>query len=201
MKRSRQRKCRHCRELFRPDARNLRHQHYCGQAACRKASKAASQRRWLSKADNRDYFRGPANVQRVRGWRAAHPGYWRRYKNPSESALQADSLAQHTDVNEKSGLLVNTALQDLLSAQSVVLLGLIANLTGSVQQDHTARTGQRLQQLGRDILNGGLKPQGDVDAQTRVDACPPAPTPGTVRVNNPQSLLGPLARHHSSSHA
>ena len=66
MKRYRRRKCRHCKELFRPDPRNLRHQRYCSKPACRRASKAASQHRWLSKAQNRDYFRGAENVQRVR---------------------------------------------------------------------------------------------------------------------------------------
>ena len=60
------RKCRHCGQLFRPDPRNVRHQRYCSAPACRRASKAASQRRWLAKAANRDYFRGPEHVARVR---------------------------------------------------------------------------------------------------------------------------------------
>jgi hypothetical protein len=58
MKHKGQRKCLCCCELFRADPRNLHHQKYCSKAACRKASKAASQRRWLAKAENRDYFRG-----------------------------------------------------------------------------------------------------------------------------------------------
>ena len=91
MKRHRRRKCRHCRELFLPDPRNLRHQHYCSKPECRRASKAASQRRWLSKPANRDYFRGAANVQRVRAWRAAHPGYWQRTGPQTGIALQEDS--------------------------------------------------------------------------------------------------------------
>ena len=59
------RKCRHCGQLFRPDPRNLRHQRYCSAKECRRASKAASQRRWLAKAENRDYFRGPEQMARV----------------------------------------------------------------------------------------------------------------------------------------
>ena len=58
MTRARRRKCLCCGELFRADPRNLRHQRHCGDAACRKASKAASQRRWLAKSENHDYFRG-----------------------------------------------------------------------------------------------------------------------------------------------
>ena len=60
------RKCRHCGQLFRPDPRNLRHQRYCSAKECRRASKAASQRRWLAKTENRDYFRGPEQMARVR---------------------------------------------------------------------------------------------------------------------------------------
>ena len=79
MKKLRRRKCLCCQELFRPDPRNLRHQRYCSKPHCRKASKAASQQRWLSKKQNRDYFRGAAHVQRVQAWRREHPGYWRRH--------------------------------------------------------------------------------------------------------------------------
>ena len=129
MKRHRRRKCRHCRELFLPDPRNLRHQHYCCKPACRRASKAASQQRWLRKAENRDYFRGPANVQRVRAWRAAHPGYGQRTGPPGEPALQEDSLAQPIESTKESPTLAGAALQDLLCAQPFVLIGLIANLT------------------------------------------------------------------------
>lgn len=102
MKRYRKRKCRHCRELFHPDARNLRHQHYCSKPACRKASKASSQRRWLGKAQNRDYFRGAANVQRVRAWRAAHRAYWKRADRQRPLALQEDSLTQSIELKGKS---------------------------------------------------------------------------------------------------
>jgi len=133
MKRSRRRKCRHCGQLFRPDPRNRHHQRYCSATACRQASKAASQRRWLSKPENRDYFRGPANVERVRRWRATHPGYWHRHRTLTRSALQDSLSAQGIEQNTKSDVLVNLALQDLLAAQPAVLIGLIANLTGSTQ--------------------------------------------------------------------
>jgi hypothetical protein len=63
--------------LFRPDPRNVRHQRYCSRPACRQASKAASQRRWFSKAENQGYFRGAEQVARVQRWRGEHPGYWR----------------------------------------------------------------------------------------------------------------------------
>ena len=101
MTQRRRRKCRNCGQLFRPDPRNLRHQRYCSAPACRTASKAASQQRWLAKAANREYFRGAANVARVRAWRAAHPGYWRQ----SGSALQGRSSRQVSDSIEESATL------------------------------------------------------------------------------------------------
>jgi hypothetical protein len=134
MKRYRRRKCRHCKELFHPDPRNLRHQHYCAKPACRRASKAASQRRWLSKAQNRDYFRGAQNVQRVRQWRATHPAYWQHSGSKAQIALQEDSSAQPVDNKDKPGELTSAALQDLLHSQPLVLIGLIANLTYRVKQ-------------------------------------------------------------------
>lgn len=43
------RKCCHCGELFEPDFRNRRRQQSCRLDACRRASKQARQRRWVSK--------------------------------------------------------------------------------------------------------------------------------------------------------
>lgn len=149
MSKRRRRKCRNCQELFRPDPRNLRHQRYCAEPACRRASKAASQQRWLAKAGNRDDFQGPENVARVRAWRAAHPGYWRQIRH----ALQEHSLVQATETQEKSAPLMVSALQELSRAQPLVLMGLIAQLTGAALQEDIALTARRLQHLAQDILN------------------------------------------------
>ena len=46
------RKCKCCLKLFRPDPRNRHHQRYCSEAACRAASKAASQARWRAAPEN-----------------------------------------------------------------------------------------------------------------------------------------------------
>ena len=75
---NRLRRCAHCGQPFTPDARNAHHQCYCPAPDCRLASKRASQKKWLSKSENRDYHRGPAAVARVQAWRRAHPGYSRR---------------------------------------------------------------------------------------------------------------------------
>jgi len=139
VKQRRRRKCLHCGELFHPDVRNAHHQRYCGGPDCQRASKAASQRRWLGKAANREYFRGAANVERVRAWRAEHPGYWRRGEAQTRPALQEVLSTQDIEKDKESAALARTALQDLFSAQPVVLIGLIANLTGSALQEAIAR--------------------------------------------------------------
>ncbi len=180
MKQHRRRKCRHCEELFHPDPRNRRHQHYCSKPACRRASKAASQRRWLSKAANRDYFRGAVNVERVRAWRADHPGYWKRTGAQTAPALQEDSLAQGLENKAKAGDLAAPALQDLLTAQPFVLIGLIAYLTDTALQEDIAQTGRRLQQLGQDIVAGAHRAPGGCDAKTPVGPFPGAPGPPAV---------------------
>ena len=87
------RKCKCCLTFFRPDPRNRNHQRYCSAAACRAASKATSQARWLAAPENQGYFRGPVNVARVQAWRSCHPGYWRRARRVG-MPLQDLSMAQ-----------------------------------------------------------------------------------------------------------
>ena len=178
MKRARGRKCLCCGELFRPDARNLRHQRHCPKPACRKASKATSQRRWLAQASNRDYFRGSINVARVQAWRAAHPGYWRRPGVKPAPALQEDSSAQGIETHSETDLFAPVALQEVFTAQPTVLIGLIAHLTDSALQEDIARASRRLLQLGQDILQG----RASHDDQARAVAAADTPDSGAVQL-------------------
>ncbi len=171
------RKCRHCKHFFIPDPRNVKRQHYCRHQPCRAASKAASQRRWLNKPENRDVFKGPIHVDRVQTWRRAHPGYWRRA--PAKGSLEGpplqDSLiTQAVDNNEESSQFVESALQDILSAQPTVLIGLIAQFSDSTLQDDIARVGQRLLRLGHDVLNGdGISHDPQTADMPRQSQAPP----------------------------
>ena len=144
------RKCLCCHKLFRTDPRNRHHQRYCAVPRCRAASKAASQARWLAAAENRDYFRGPVHVARVKAWRSRHPGYWRKQR--SRVALQDLSLAQPIDSTNRKTHFANPALQEIIVAQPAVLIGLIAHLTGGPLQEEIVKTTTRLLRLGEDIL-------------------------------------------------
>ena len=145
------RKCKCCRRLFRPDPRSRRHQRYCSEPPCRAASKAASQARWLAKPENQGYFRDPWHVIRVRAWRSRHPGYWRKPRRCA-TALQDVSRAQSIDSEAKTANFVRSPLQDLITAQPAVLIGLITHLVGTPLQDDIVRTTDRLLRLGQDIL-------------------------------------------------
>jgi hypothetical protein len=161
------RKCKHCQTFFAPDPRSATRQRHCSKPACRQASKAASQHRWLQKPGNRDYFTGPTHVERVRQWRRAHPGYWRRKASRPSPALQED-LASQPAYNQSLGdTLAPPALQDHFFMQPAVFVGLLAHLTGLTLQEDIATTARRLQQLGRDILRSSpLLSGGMPDAQT-----------------------------------
>jgi hypothetical protein len=159
-RRIRKRKCLNCSIFFLADPRNVKRQQFCSKPECRKASKAASQRRWLQKSENQDYFRGPHNVRRVQQWRQDYPGYWRRKSSRKKEPLQ-DSLSEKTVKKQSVTIpLASNALQEVLSSQHIVLIGLIAQLSGTALQDDIAFTARRLRQLGHDVLNSPTQSKG-----------------------------------------
>ena len=152
MKCSARRKCQHCKEFYLPDRRNLRHQRYCSEAACRKQSKAESQRRWVQKPDNQNYFCGPQNSQRVKEWRKCHPGYWRKKKSVPQEPLQdlcTTQVAQNQGVTKAE---IPGALQEVWLMQPAVMVGLISTMSGSALQEDIAATTRALLRKGQDIL-------------------------------------------------
>lgn len=150
MGRIKKKRCRNCKGLFIPDPRNIDSQNYCIKPDCKKASKKASQEKWLSKPENQNYFSGPDNVERVQEWRKNNPEYSKRTKNPK--ALQDLLPAQPLEKKADKTQFTNDALQDFLRSQPPVIVGLIANFTGSALQDDIASTLLRMQKFGQDIL-------------------------------------------------
>jgi hypothetical protein len=176
------RKCRCCSEFFVPDYRNQDRQYYCSKTDCRLASKQASQQRWLRQPANRDYFRGPDNVERVRAWRQAHPGYWKR-KAPVSAKVQA---AAPQPLNPKQ-VSCNAppsplrTLQDYCLAKDPGFIGLLSMITGATLQEDIAATAQRVVEQGRHIL--GLNQPGKrpvYDLQTSAAGGSAAPDPAQL---------------------
>lgn len=153
MIRKKRRKCQCCKDFFKPEPNNSWHQEYCEKLECRKASKKASQCRWLNKKENQNYFRCEDNVKRVQEWRKIHPGYSctkrsRCKKNVTRSRTSATGLKTNMYRH-----LRGNALQDLAFSQPAVLIGIIAQLTGSTLQDDIENMACRLQNLGNDIIH------------------------------------------------
>src|SRR5258708_10752781 len=159
-------KCLRCREFFLPSPNNRRTQRYCSKAECRKASRAAAQAKWLNKAQNRCYFRGPENVERVRQWRECHPGCLRKKRPSLEDALQDLPPTQVTEeelvrVHEGGGCgslsharsLDGDALQDLAGVQVPLLAGGVSLLLGHSFQNPFALFARELVDRGKRVLS------------------------------------------------
>ena len=171
-------KCLHCGEFFRPDARNRGRQRYCAKPQCRQASKAASQKAWSQKPENKSYFRGPEEVERVQAWRKGHPGYWRKRKPQASLALQETSKPQPTTEQEQAKQDDPLALQDAFRRQDPLLVGLIAQLTGSALQEDIAAMTRHLHSRGRAVLGIDI-PRPDY-AKTPPRSSSAAPHPAAV---------------------
>jgi hypothetical protein len=119
---------------------------------CQKTSKAASQRQWLSRPENRDYFRGAENCERVRLWRLANPGY-RRNKRPAPKSVLQDSLIPQAVENQTVAIPApSSVLQEILFVQPAMVVGLISVLTGYGLQEDIAASARSFLIRGEDIL-------------------------------------------------
>jgi hypothetical protein len=167
------RKCCCCSTFFFPDYRNHDRQRYCQKPDCRRASKTASQQRWLRKPPNRDYFRDAQNVARVQQWRQAHPGYWKK-KTPGSGHTQ--DVAPQGITPEQSSCNVPGSplgtLKDFCLSKDPAFIGLISMVTGSTLPEDIAATARRVVDQGLNILGLVLpeprhaKPCPDYDRQT-----------------------------------
>ncbi len=149
--------CFHCNRLFVPDCRHRRDQRCCSRPACKRARQAASLQRWRAKPENRDFWRGAWNVERVREWRSAHPGYWKRRRKGGEAALQnamklpgiTDPPADHADLDRGCA---TKRIAALLHEQSPVVVGLIVQMTGCTLQNAILEVAEKLFEKGRAVM-------------------------------------------------
>ena len=186
MKRSRRHNCRNCGQLYEPDPRSRWHQKYCSQAACQKVSKTVSHRRWRHSSKGRDYFKGSANVLRVQAWRKSHPGYSRKKPTALQDILSPQTIT--TQGNKPD--LNRDALQDFSSPQGFALLGLVAKLTGLSLQEDIASTTRSLISLGQEyygLNNGG---RSDASGKTGYMSSAVAQSAAAVQLDRPSVGAG-----------
>jgi hypothetical protein len=206
-------KCLHCNEIHDYEPRSRGRQRYCPAPDCRRASKAESQRRWLSRPENESYFRGAAHAERVRQWRKEHPGYWRKKISAPGGTLQeisekiserspVPSLAQVVDKevmdNPKPPAPPSgppAALQEISLLQFVLqpalLVGLIAVMTGTVLQEDIARSAQWLLDRGEDILRMVPRSPPISPHENQTHSVPGTPAAGAAPVQLDRSASGP----------
>ena len=155
-------KCLHCRTIHTSEPRNRGRQRYCPEPECRRASEASSRRRWTLRPENQNYFREAENTERVRQWRKAHPGYWRKKKPAGEDALQETCEAQESVNESVAHAKAPDALQDICFLQPALLVGLISILVGSALQEDIARQAKNFLARGQDILtfSSQYRPRG-----------------------------------------
>jgi len=195
-------KCRHCGKFFSPDCRNRYHQHYCPDPDCRRVSKAASQRRWLRQAQNRDYFQGPEQTRRVQQWRRFNPGYWKKKPTIPQRTPAAESQSREQvqkSCNAPNGLA--GLLQDVCLPRNPLFIGLLSMVTGSTLQENIAATVSQLQIQGRKILEPKPSDKCDSKRCSNYDyqKCPSAGAPpqistscGLIAFNTPSAMVMPF---------
>jgi len=145
--------CKFCDIEFTPNYRNGPRQRYCCKIPeCRAASKAASQKAWLSKPENQDYFRGPEQVKRVTDWRHKKKAAAMPAPEPGKKVLQDDCSGNRPQKQVNLPPQPPGVLQDDW-IQHPVIIGMVAWLTGSALQDDIAGAVRRMHTLGSDILN------------------------------------------------
>lgn len=155
--RIRQRRCKNCKELYKPDHRHLKRQKFCQKTECRAASKKHSQQKWLNKPKNRDYFSGPENVTRVQQWRQNNPDYGKRRQPSKKPPLIEDALQEMKSGQTLAGIgssmdLIQITLQDLISAKTLVFIGFDTHLNKTALQEIIDVTDQKTVKLTPDIL-------------------------------------------------
>lgn len=144
-------RCAACGALFIPDYRAAGRQRFCAQAECRKVRRRESQRRRLAKTGNAAYHSGDEPARRVKAWRAAHPGYWR--KNAAKSVPMSSSHSPISTVLAHFALQdACPALQDAWNPHVVALVGMIAWVRGTALQNAIADDLRDIMVAGHAIL-------------------------------------------------
>jgi hypothetical protein len=143
-----ERKCPHCEGFFVPDARNRKRQRHCAKEPCRRASKAASQRRWVSQPGERGLL--PWRRQRSAGAGLAGGAFRLLEKAPEERSRGLTRGLPGATRSERAGSDTGrrSGLTRRLAAATPLVTGLIAHLAGvTLQEDIATMTGRLLARL------------------------------------------------------
>lgn len=90
-------RCAHCRKLCSPNPR-AKNQKYCGKPACRRARRAAWQRKKIR--SDPDYQENQRRCQN--DWTRNNPGYWREWREQHPDYVANNRLQQHRRDRKRS---------------------------------------------------------------------------------------------------
>lgn len=97
----RRKKCRCCGELFLPCSQTYRQQITCNKEPCRAWRRRQAQRNWRIKNSGYDESRGAKQAR----WRAAHPNYWREWRERHPGYVAGNRQGQKQRDAVKRGVL------------------------------------------------------------------------------------------------
>jgi hypothetical protein len=114
---------------------------------------------WLDRPENRDYYRGVQNAERVRAWRGIKtPVNFRKPKKITAQVGVQNSIILDDAIRQRLiRTLPRLSVQDVIIPENVLLLGFIAEITGDTVQNLIAKTLPRLFSRGRHALNCWLQ--------------------------------------------
>ncbi len=125
-----QKRCRYCRDLFRPDPRVKNQQIACRKASCRRARKREAQKKWIEK--NPDYLTG--RYPNTQEWLKRHPGYLKAYREAHPEYVRRNRIKQkqrrqkQQEINQVRGVVssrpgtdkAGVDIQDAIISQPIV---------------------------------------------------------------------------------
>lgn len=126
--------CKYCGKTFTPHPRLGTRQRTCAQEACQQRLTEDNKRQWLE--DNRDYYVGPAEQERLRKW-AAERAYWKGYRRKHPDYVKRNRAATRKRMKRWRALF---AKQDSIRRDPVGYLEGLRRGVMFAKQDSITRT-------------------------------------------------------------
>ncbi len=126
--------CEHCGEGFTPHRRLGKRQRTCGKDVCRQWLAAENKRQWIK--NNREYYAGPEEQQRLRQW-AADRTYWKDYRRTHPDYVERNRMATRERMKARRAMF---AKQDSIRKDPVGYLQGLRRGVLFAKQDSIKRT-------------------------------------------------------------
>ncbi len=141
-------RCRNCGKYFYPDKYNYHHQKYCSRTECRRASRRQSSNKYREKK-SRDLSYRQSESNRAKDWYSKHS---LKVKNRKKSCKKVSSKEVLRDFAQVEKIQIDiSVLRDFANLQSIILQGVISQLTGCGLRDDISNYIRRMYDRGREV--------------------------------------------------